>query len=742
MVPLDQAADEVLALKQLPGDGLDEELAAVNNLHASKVRALMTSIGKLEKENILLKRARLDHKRTETFKQLQAELGRQDAIIEALWGRVGDKQARELIRSLPEATGRLKTKEELSCELESRRRDIAVARRALTQTRISSASFCEEGSTMDGASEELAAKLRSMVKEHERHMEMLSKENESLGSLRTSLERELATQREFAVELQREQAAKLPCVRVNVDAELQGRLNTKTNEIELAQRVVVQLQQRLQIKAQQLASVQQEQEETERASSLLREEAEEAKGSAVSAFQEKLVGQRREQEALRQELERKRLQCKETKTECRGELDRLDAERKLLRRQSTEREDNVREELLAQARERRQVASAEHDANAGRRLKSLAAAEARIVAAREECAEMRRREEEASTQCLSRFQECSRTEAALAQARQQHAEEADGWPSAYVKESGPAVEAEAQMGKLHREVEEAGEEFQALCAGARQREAAHKEEMLASDLAAKQSREVQEQKVKEMICEHDRAQDRLRELQAAKDAAGRDLRAVRAEVKRLRQLRVAEAEGISLDDEIATVSPDPSTPAPAPGLLPLPPRLLLVHPPAAILPGDRGGSHRGAAHDCSGAAEALELDEGKSLNGARSSDDTIAALASSLSEHAPNVQIVVPSLDLDGGFEVDKANAQLREELAAGCSERQAVASVEELAAATELDMNLRHERRKIWGLEDYRLELEQGIVRLDQQLTAARALLGGAECQSRCLQCGSSIDR
>ncbi|CAD7933504.1 unnamed protein product [Amoebophrya sp. A120] len=70
------------------GKPIPEQVAAVQKLANSKVRALMTSVDKLKKENLELKKSSQEHKRTNVIKQLQEELGKQDAIIGGLLKKI------------------------------------------------------------------------------------------------------------------------------------------------------------------------------------------------------------------------------------------------------------------------------------------------------------------------------------------------------------------------------------------------------------------------------------------------------------------------------------------------------------------------------------------------------------------------------------------------------------------------------------------------------------------------------
>ncbi|CAE8598241.1 unnamed protein product, partial [Polarella glacialis] len=81
-----------------PGEELDGTLASLNKLQSSKVQALMRSIDQLQKENLTLRRRGQEQFRTAQFQQMQGELGRQDAMIEALRRTAGDEKARGLVR--------------------------------------------------------------------------------------------------------------------------------------------------------------------------------------------------------------------------------------------------------------------------------------------------------------------------------------------------------------------------------------------------------------------------------------------------------------------------------------------------------------------------------------------------------------------------------------------------------------------------------------------------------------------
>ncbi|CAJ1340553.1 unnamed protein product, partial [Effrenium voratum] len=76
---------------------LEEQIATATRIHTSKVSTLMKSIDKLQKDNLLLHKRSKEANRTGQYKRLQAELGRQDVMIEALRCCVDTSRAQELL---------------------------------------------------------------------------------------------------------------------------------------------------------------------------------------------------------------------------------------------------------------------------------------------------------------------------------------------------------------------------------------------------------------------------------------------------------------------------------------------------------------------------------------------------------------------------------------------------------------------------------------------------------------------
>jgi len=75
-------------IEALPPDDVKAKIQAVEALTQSKTRALMRSIDRLTKENLALKTQSQEHRRSETFKKLESEMGIQDVIIMALTGEL------------------------------------------------------------------------------------------------------------------------------------------------------------------------------------------------------------------------------------------------------------------------------------------------------------------------------------------------------------------------------------------------------------------------------------------------------------------------------------------------------------------------------------------------------------------------------------------------------------------------------------------------------------------------------
>jgi hypothetical protein len=65
-----------------------EKFKAIQKMTAQKTRDLMRSINILQEENKKLKQSRLEHNRSEAFKSMCGELGKQDAIIDGLFDRL------------------------------------------------------------------------------------------------------------------------------------------------------------------------------------------------------------------------------------------------------------------------------------------------------------------------------------------------------------------------------------------------------------------------------------------------------------------------------------------------------------------------------------------------------------------------------------------------------------------------------------------------------------------------------
>eukprot|EP00397_Hematodinium_sp_SG-2012_P027821 GEMP01029259.1.p1 GENE.GEMP01029259.1~~GEMP01029259.1.p1 ORF type:complete len:545 (+),score=174.44 GEMP01029259.1:174-1808(+) len=65
-------------------DAAEAKVKAVETLAQKKTQALMRTIDRLNKENLELKRQSQDHRRSATFKKLETEMGKQDAIIMCL----------------------------------------------------------------------------------------------------------------------------------------------------------------------------------------------------------------------------------------------------------------------------------------------------------------------------------------------------------------------------------------------------------------------------------------------------------------------------------------------------------------------------------------------------------------------------------------------------------------------------------------------------------------------------------
>ena len=82
------------------GRGLEEQIALANRVQTSKVKSLMKSIEKLQKENLSLQKSNLESNRTSQYKKIQDELGQQDVMIDVLQSCIGEKAQRLMANAI------------------------------------------------------------------------------------------------------------------------------------------------------------------------------------------------------------------------------------------------------------------------------------------------------------------------------------------------------------------------------------------------------------------------------------------------------------------------------------------------------------------------------------------------------------------------------------------------------------------------------------------------------------------
>lgn len=109
-MPSRRNSSEVVAVTEALAPSVDAteiKLKALHSLHSGKVKALLTQVGRLQKENVHLKRfAQDDSTRSEFLRQSQEELGHLDVINSCLLqhvrkegGRDGQAKLEKLIHS-------------------------------------------------------------------------------------------------------------------------------------------------------------------------------------------------------------------------------------------------------------------------------------------------------------------------------------------------------------------------------------------------------------------------------------------------------------------------------------------------------------------------------------------------------------------------------------------------------------------------------------------------------------------
>ena len=294
----DALHSEALVERQDLRHDWEARIAASNRLQASKVNSLMTSIQKLQKENLLLRKRGQEVNRTGQFKRLQNELGRQDVMIEALRYCLGPEKSEELATNaldalltnaaaqcsschksaadLFQADGELlckscyshrywreppaelrrkvsdvvtfpESKEELEAACTAAELEIAGAKRALKNSESHESSQAEAWAP----GLQTAAALSNVLAGYVQRADQLQKENSSLDVHRRQLESAIKEQEQIARLQLHEQVAALPTSKHGVPAitvdDLQHRLSIKSGEVDRLAKVVKDLHQRLSI---------------------------------------------------------------------------------------------------------------------------------------------------------------------------------------------------------------------------------------------------------------------------------------------------------------------------------------------------------------------------------------------------------------------------------------------------------------------------------------------------------------
>ncbi|EGR28502.1 hypothetical protein IMG5_173930, partial [Ichthyophthirius multifiliis] len=120
-----ESINEILVMYQAKENAADQKIAALNSIHADKIRALMNSNQLLKKENKQLEKLTKEHKRSELIAQLQKDVADQDSIIETLrqicvQKNVSDDQIdNQIVSMLNKGPPRIRapTREELKMEI-------------------------------------------------------------------------------------------------------------------------------------------------------------------------------------------------------------------------------------------------------------------------------------------------------------------------------------------------------------------------------------------------------------------------------------------------------------------------------------------------------------------------------------------------------------------------------------------------------------------------------------------------
>mmetsp|Transcript_3086 Transcript_3086/g.6941 ORF Transcript_3086/g.6941 Transcript_3086/m.6941 type:complete len:826 (+) Transcript_3086:72-2549(+) len=361
-LPLPDAAEQQLRAKAV----------AANSIHEAKIKTLMASISRLERENFKLKQASADYRRIDRFKKCQDELGRQDVMITALTKLVTDESALRDLFSRVSSIGveqleTSKSREELVRECDHVSRHLNAAKQGLLllqkqQEHAAHRSVAkeEEHQPRSTAMQELQDLAQGLAVQEQQ----LTQVAESLRKQRDGLERALAQQEEVALQTQRDSILKTQersaVPNREVASDLEARLALRTAEAERARETVLQLRRRLQSMEAVAANLHQEQMAADEDSRRLKAKAAEDERQRQHSYRQQLQDQEQAVEAQARQLEQKRAATKQEKDAWRAQMKQWDADLNSAKEKLLVKEEESIAALESKVKRQIEASKAEH----------------------------------------------------------------------------------------------------------------------------------------------------------------------------------------------------------------------------------------------------------------------------------------------------------------------------------------------------------------------------------------------
>eukprot|EP00446_Apocalathium_sp_SHHI-4_P000628 CAMPEP_0177170814 /NCGR_PEP_ID=MMETSP0367-20130122/10295_1 /TAXON_ID=447022 ORGANISM="Scrippsiella hangoei-like, Strain SHHI-4" /NCGR_SAMPLE_ID=MMETSP0367 /ASSEMBLY_ACC=CAM_ASM_000362 /LENGTH=588 /DNA_ID=CAMNT_0018617029 /DNA_START=1 /DNA_END=1764 /DNA_ORIENTATION=+ len=493
---------------------------------------------------------------------------------------------------LPRGPGRPRSKEELLGDTDAAHRGLAAARRALEEGGGGGGSGTTAG--LVGAFAELSA----LLAKHQQRAQHLALENASLADQRMDLERALAEQAAHLSELFRAdpsfgQGALQPARDLAGDA-LDRQLRLKRAEIGRLKDDVAQLERQLQVKQRQAQDLRRQAEplraekgrlDDERSRPRLEQSHGGVEDEARAARRERLAAERNKTFALDEDIVRLRLELRRERQQMVGLNGEFGASRLQAKREAAAQHREAEGRLGETFEAAHTKAGDRRSEELDERLEALEDAEANLDDAEFIADENRMKAEEFKAEAAKLCQEVNEAAACRAQLSYRHERDAEKRQKELNERRRLMGQLTSELPGLRTRIRTEHGELAALKGAAEAAEQGLEAEVTAAEIRA-------EAKEAEDTMFFDRGRKSLNlkmAMQQERVDSAAALAALRADLEAVRRLRLQGAEALatspwppseatSVSSQTAAAPPTSTSEGPQPGLLPLPPRLLLTGP--------------------------------------------------------------------------------------------------------------------------------------------------------------------